>query len=158
MTTQQLRLTVNGQVFEGAVPSHLTLLRWLRETANALEVKDGCREGACGACTVQVDARSVASCTVLAAQVNGASVTTSVGLTNEDGSFGSLQSAFLRHGAAQCGFCTQGMLIVADELLSREPSPTRDEIREAIHGNLCRCTGYNAIVDAIEDASREVLA
>lgn len=158
MSTQQLRLTVNGVVFEGSYPSHLTLLRWLREVAHALEVKDGCSEGACGACTVQVDGRTVASCTVLATQVNGAAVTTSRGLLAGDGSFGELQSAFLRHGAAQCGFCTQGMLMVADELLQMSPSPTRAEIRDAIHGNLCRCTGYNAIVDAIEDASQEVVA
>ncbi len=156
MGAEPVRLTVNGVEFETQSPPHLTLLRWLRELAYAYEVKGGCNEGACGACTVLVDGRSVASCTVLASQVNGSEITTSRGLRAADTSLGDLQAAFLRHGAAQCGFCTQGMLVVAHELLADNPTPSRETIRDSLRGNLCRCTGYTAIIDAVEDASREV--
>ncbi len=152
MKQQPVTITVNGQPITGDVPAHHSLMRWLRESAHAYEVKEGCGEGVCGACTVLVNGRSVASCCLLVAQVNGSDVMTSRGLLASDGSLGSLQDSFWSAGAAQCGFCTQGMLMMAHELLESEPRPSRATIREALHGNLCRCTGYQAIVDAIENA------
>ena len=152
MSQEPVTLTLNGQTIIGDVPAHHSLLRWLRDSAHAYEVKEGCGEGVCGACTVLVNGRSVASCCVLAAQVKGAEIVTSRGLLAADGSFSALQNSFWSTGAAQCGFCTQGMLMAARELLDSEPRPSRATIREALHGNLCRCTGYQPIVDAIENA------
>lgn len=154
MSVETVVITVNGRTIDTEVPAHYSLLRWLRASVHAYEVKEGCGEGVCGACTVLVDGRSVASCCVLAAQVNGADVTTSRGLIAADGSLGTLQEAFWVAGAAQCGFCTGGMMTAAHELLESEATPSREMIREALHGNLCRCTGYQAIVDAVEAASK----
>jgi aerobic carbon-monoxide dehydrogenase small subunit len=148
-------LTVNGRRISRSAGSHLTLLRWLRDVAGVTDPKYGCGEGVCGACTVLLDGRPVSSCIVLAAQVDGAKVLTAVGLANADGSFNALQEAFHVHHAAQCGFCTPGMLICATALLEAAEASTREAIREALHGNLCRCTGYAPIVDAIE-AARDV--
>ncbi len=145
----ELTLTLNGRRVTRAGPGHLTLLRWLRDVLGAHEVKQGCGEGVCGACTVLVDGELVSSCLVLAAQVDGAEVRTAAGLLEAGGELGELQRAFLEHGAAQCGFCTPGMLLAATELLARGQPVDRAGIREALHGNLCRCTGYRAIVDAV---------
>lgn len=147
-----LIMTVNGRRVERSGGAHLSLLRWLRELAGVTDPKYGCGEGICGTCTVLVDGLPVSSCIVLAAQVDGAQVTTAAGLTDRDGSLGALQQAFHRHHAAQCGFCTPGMLMCATALLADRRVRSRDEIREALHGNLCRCTGYGPIVDAIEEA------
>ena len=147
-------ITVNGLEVRGPVPAHHTLLTWLRNHA-FYEVKEGCGEGVCGACTVLLNGRTVASCTLLALKAEGGHVTTSRGLLGDDGTLHSLQDAFWAAGAAQCGFCTQGMLMAAYELLVTNPRPSTDEIREALHGNLCRCTGYQAIVDAVRAASLE---
>jgi carbon-monoxide dehydrogenase small subunit len=146
-------LVVNGTPVTRTAGGHLTLLRWLRDVADVTDPKYGCGEGVCGACTVLVDGEPVSGCIVLAAQVDGAQVTTAAGLCEPDGSLGPLQRAFHEHHAAQCGFCTPGMLLCAAALLRDADHPlSRDEIREGLHGNLCRCTGYAPIVDAIEAA------
>jgi len=141
-------LTVNGREVERTRPAQLTLLRWLRE-AGFVETRLGCGEGVCGACTVLVDGRAVASCLALAVQVDGSEIRTAAGLSQDDGSMGGLQRAFLDHGAVQCGFCTSGMLVTAAELVESGEPLDRDRVVAALEGNLCRCTGYDGIVDAI---------
>lgn len=145
-------LTLNGRPLSAEAPAHYTLLRWLRDRAAAYEVKEGCGEGVCGACTVLVDGLAVSSCCLLAAQLDGAEVCTVRSLASQDGNLDSLQQCFWEAGASQCGFCTPGMLLAATALLSGGNRPTNLEIREALHGNLCRCTGYQAIVDAVTRA------
>jgi carbon-monoxide dehydrogenase small subunit len=125
-----------------------TLLEVLREEFGATEVKEGCDEGVCGTCTVLLDGESINACTVLAVQVAGRSVTTVKGLA-AGGERHPLQRRFLEHGASQCGFCTPGMLLVADEFVRHHPDAGREEIRKALAGNLCRCTGYAKILDAV---------
>lgn len=147
-----LTFTVNGRQVTASGAPHLSLLRWLRDVAHVTDPKYGCGEGVCGACTVLVDGEPASSCIVLAAQVTGASITTASGLGEEDGSLSSLQRAFHEHHAAQCGFCTPGMIVAAAALMSDGRRRSRDELREALHGNLCRCTGYGPILDAIESA------
>ena len=147
-----ITLTVNGREVSRTAGAHLTLLRWLRDVAGVTDPKYGCGEGICGSCTVLVDGQPVSSCLVLAAQVDGAAVTTAAGLLEADGSLGLLQRAFHEKHAAQCGFCTPGMLMAAAAALADGRRRSRQEIREELHGNLCRCTGYGPIVDAIEMA------
>ena len=143
---------VNGRRVRATVPATETLLEFLRERAGAVEVKQGCGKGDCGTCTVMLDGQAVKSCLVLAAQADGKEVQTVKGLG--EGELGRrLQESFVRKGAIQCGFCTPGMIVAAAALLGKNPRPGRQEIREAISGNLCRCTGYKKIVDAIEDAA-----
>ncbi len=139
---------VNGQALTIEVPASETLLRVLRDSG-CWEVKEGCSEGVCGTCTVLLDGRPVSSCLVLAPSVQGRSVTTVRGLT-EDDRLHPLQEAFVRHGAIQCGFCTPGMVLTALAFLERTPHADRDAIRNALAGNLCRCTGYVKILDAVE--------
>ncbi|MFV1960524.1 MAG: (2Fe-2S)-binding protein [Acidimicrobiia bacterium] len=148
MTEITLTLNINGRDVTRAAPAHYSLLRWLRDAASVFDVKYGCGEGVCGTCGVLVDGVSVSSCIVLAAQVAGKNVTTLVGL-GVDGELGPIQEAFVDHGASQCGFCTPGMVLAAHELLSSGEVLDRAQIRQALHGNLCRCTGYQAIVEAI---------
>jgi carbon-monoxide dehydrogenase small subunit len=155
MDQVEVSLTVNGRSITRVAGGHLTLLRWLRDEAGFTDPKYGCGEGICGTCTVLVDGEPVSSCLVLAAQADGAEVLTASGLTNADGSLTRLQEAFHLHHAAQCGFCTPGMLMCATAILASGEELSRDEIREALHGNLCRCTGYGPIVDAIQTAQRE---
>ena len=145
-------LTVNGRRVTRLTGGHMTLLRWLRDEADVVDPKYGCGEGVCGACTVLVDGEPASACIVLAAQCEGAEITTAAGLTGDDGALSPLQDAFHRHHAAQCGFCTPGMLMCASAIIADGGVRSRDEIREELHGNLCRCTGYQQIVDAIEDA------
>jgi len=147
-------LVVNGTQVTRTAGAHLSLLRWLRDLANITDPKYGCGEGVCGSCTVRVDGVRVYSCLVLAVQVDGADVETAAGLTGPDGELGVLQRAFHEHHAAQCGFCTPGMLMAASSLLddAGERRLSRSEIREGLHGNLCRCTGYGPIVDAVQAA------
>jgi aerobic carbon-monoxide dehydrogenase small subunit len=147
-------LIVNGERVTRSAGAHLSLLRWLRDVASVTDPKYGCGEGICGSCTVLVDGAPVSACIVLAAQVDGSRVETAAGLTDPDGSLSPLQRAFHEHHAAQCGFCTPGMLMSAASLLTEAGGRrlSRGEIREGLHGNLCRCTGYGPIVDAVQAA------
>lgn len=146
-------LVVNGTPVIRTAGGHLSLLDWLREAAGVTDPKYGCGEGICGACTVLVDGEPASACIVLAAQVDGADITTASGLCEPGGSLSPLQRSFHQHHAAQCGFCTPGMLLCAHAMLRDAGRRlTRAEIREGLHGNLCRCTGYTDIVDAIEAA------
>ena len=140
---------INGRAREVDVRPGETLLEMLRDTLGIFDVKEGCDEGVCGACTVLLDGRPVSSCLVLAAAVRGRAIRTVRGLEREGG-LHPLQEAFVRHGAVQCGFCTPGMLLTALAFLERHPRASRDEVREALAGNLCRCTGYVKILDAVE--------
>jgi carbon-monoxide dehydrogenase small subunit len=148
-------LTVNGRKVTAGSPAHFTLLRWLRDFAGCHDVKYGCGEGVCGTCTVLLDGATASSCLVLAAQVSGAEIRTLAGMSDRSDGLGDIQRAFLVSGASQCGFCTGGMILTAAELLEENSRPTRDEIRRALIGNLCRCTGYQSIVDAVETVAKE---
>lgn len=143
---------VNGRTVRAEVPATRTLLEFLREDLGLTGTKEGCGKGECGACTVLVDGKPVNSCLMLAYQADGKQVVTIEGL-ERDGSLHPIQEAFVAEGAVQCGFCTPGMIMSAKALLDANPSPTRDEIRQAISGNLCRCTGYAKIIRAIEVAA-----
>jgi aerobic-type carbon monoxide dehydrogenase small subunit (CoxS/CutS family) len=146
-----IRLQVNGDAKTVGVPAHYTLLEALRYVIGLTGSKQGCDKGDCGACTVLIDGRPILSCITPVWEAEGKSVTTVEGLA-APGRLHPLQEAFEVNGAAQCGFCTPGILMSAAALLERNPSPTRDEIREALSGNLCRCTGYTKIYDAVEMA------
>jgi carbon-monoxide dehydrogenase small subunit len=148
-----VRCTVNGEVIERTVEARRSLADFLREDLSLTGTHVGCEHGVCGACTVLVDGRSARSCLYLAAQLDAASVTTIEGLTPAAGT-SPLQEAFRARHALQCGFCTPGMIVAATELLASHASPTEDDIREALAGNLCMCTGYVNIVRAVEDAAR----
>jgi carbon-monoxide dehydrogenase small subunit len=150
-----LAVTVNDREVRSRVAAETSLLDFLRDH-NFTEVKRGCDHGDCGACTVIMDGRAILSCLTVALQVQGRQVYTVKSLGTWD-KLHPLQEAFVQREALQCGFCTPGMLMTAKALLDKNPQPTREEIREAISGNLCRCTGYNKIVDAIEDAAAAIL-
>jgi len=152
MSNHRITLTINGESEQVDVPSNLTLLQMLREKLVFTGTKNGCMAGECGACTVLLDGEPVNSCLVLAVECDGHTVVTVEGLA-QDGVLDPLQQAIIDHGGVQCGFCTPGMLISARALLNRNPDPTEDDIREALVGNLCRCTGYLRIVDAVQDAA-----
>ena len=151
-TTEIVRLTVNGDVREAGVPSHFTLLETLRYSLGLTGSKQGCDKGDCGACTVLVDSVPTLSCITPVWEAEGCEVTTVEGLATAEGPH-PLQDEFDLSGAAQCGFCTPGILCSAAALLECNTEPSRDEIREALAGNLCRCTGYTKIYDAIEAAA-----
>ena len=151
MMTITVTINVNGADVTRTAPGHFTLLRWLRDEASVFDVKYGCGEGVCGTCTVLLDGRVASSCSVLAAQADGCAVLTLSGL--ESTSATELREAFVEHGAAQCGFCTPGMILTAAELLARGDRLGATRVRHALHGNLCRCTGYQSIVDAILSVS-----
>jgi carbon-monoxide dehydrogenase small subunit len=140
---------LNGRAREADARENQTLLEFLRDTIGAVDVKEGCSEGVCGACTVLLDGRPVSACLVLAPAVRGRAVVTVRGL-QRDGGLHPLQEAFVRHGAVQCGFCTPGMLLTTLAFLERRPDAGREEIRAALAGNLCRCTGYTKILDAAD--------
>ncbi len=146
-----IRFSVNGREVTVSAPPMSRLLDVLREELRLTGAKEGCGEGECGACTVLIDGEAVTSCLVPVIQADGCRVTTVEGLA-DDGRLHPVQEAFLRCGAAQCGICTPGFLVMAKELLDRNPHPSRAEAREALAGNLCRCTGYQKIVDAVTDA------
>lgn len=148
-----VRFVLNGRAVEVSSAPWETLLAVLRDSLGATEVKYGCGEGVCGTCTVLLDGAPINACLVLAVQANGREVTTVRGLSR-DGALHPLQEAFVACEAAQCGFCTPGMLLVAYAFLRDHPRATREQIRAAIAGNLCRCTGYTRIVDAIEACAR----
>jgi carbon-monoxide dehydrogenase small subunit len=140
---------VNGERIDTHAPPRLNLADFLREHLHLTGTHIGCEHGVCGACTVRVNDDIVRSCLMLAVQTHGASVQTIEGLS-DSGEIADLQEAFRARNALQCGYCTPGMLIAAQDLLKQQPAPSRDEIREHLSGNYCRCTGYHAIVDAIE--------
>ena len=147
-----IRVTVNGERVEARVEPRTHLIDFLREHLDLTGSHAGCEHGVCGACSILVDGQMVRGCLMLAVQADGASVQTIEGLT-ESGAIAALQEAFVAHNALQCGYCTPGMLVAASELLRANPDPSREEIREGISGNYCRCTGYHAIVEAVLSAA-----
>ncbi|MBO6867142.1 MAG: (2Fe-2S)-binding protein [Thalassococcus sp.] len=149
MSKMHVKLNVNGQEVEGLAEPRTLLIHFLRENLNITGPHIGCETSHCGACTVDLNGKSVKSCTVFVAQANGSDVTTVEGLTNDDGSLGVIQEMFREHHGLQCGFCTPGMITRAHRLLQENPSPTEEEVRFGMAGNLCRCTGYQNIVKAI---------
>lgn len=146
---QEIELKVNGELFRVRVETCRTLLEVLREHLGLTGTKEGCNKGDCGFCTVLIDGKAVLSCLTLAIEAQGKDILTIEGLSNGD-KLHPIQQAFVDHGAIQCGFCTPGMIMSAKALLDRNPNPTEDEIREGISGNICRCTGYLKIVEAIQ--------
>ena len=151
----RIELTVNGEQRETDVWTGESLLFALRERLGLPGSKNACEQGECGSCSVLLDGQLVCSCLVLAAQADGHQVVTVEGLSGEEGELHPVQDAFVRAGAVQCGFCTPGLVVAAAELLRRSPRPSDDEIREALSGNLCRCTGYVKIFDAVRAAASE---
>lgn len=153
----RLSMTVNGELQEALVDGYKTLLEALREDLNLTGTKHGCELGECGACAVLVDGEPVLSCLTLAIECDGRAVTTIEGLA-QGNELHPLQAAFATLGAAQCGYCTPGILLTAKALLDRHPRPSRERIAEALSGNLCRCTGYLQIMEAVEDAAEKCAA
>jgi carbon-monoxide dehydrogenase small subunit len=154
MAFHRITLTINDETELVDVPSHMTLLQMLRERLALTGTKNGCAAGECGACTVMLNGEPVNSCMVLAVECDGASIITVEGLA-DDGRLDPVQEAIVEQGGVQCGFCTPGILISARALLNRSPHPGDTEIREALVGNLCRCTGYLRIIEAVKSAGRE---
>ena len=150
--TVELAVTVNGRSRNVAIEAHHTLLEVLRADLGLTGTKECCLVGECGACTVILDGRSVDACLVLALEADGAAITTVEGLAR-DGELDPIQTAFLDHGAAQCGFCIPGQLVSARALLATNPHPTRAEVEDGLAGNLCRCAGYEQIIEAVLDAA-----
>jgi carbon-monoxide dehydrogenase small subunit len=154
MKTYLIEIKLNKELKEVEVTAQETLLEILRNKLGAIDVKDGCGKGDCGACAVLLDGKAVNSCLTLALQANGKEVTTLRGIGNEKNPH-PIQNSFVKHGAVQCGFCTAGMVVIAKAFLNQNQNPSRQEIREAISGNLCRCTGYEKIIDAIQNMALE---
>ncbi len=155
MSTRTVCITINGEVFEDTVPIRMLLTDFIRERAGLTGTHVGCTyEGVCGACTVQLDGAAVKSCLILAVQADGRAVTTVEGLAS-NGELSPLQKAFNEHHALQCGFCTPGILMNMAEFIDKHPNPTDEEIRSALIGNLCRCTGYVHIVEAVRAAAQQ---
>ncbi len=153
MATHKISLTVNGVLEQAEVPSNMVLLTLLRERLGLTGAKNGCAAGECGACTVIMDGEPVNSCLVLAVEADGSEIVTVEGLSSESG-LDPLQEAMIEVSGTQCGFCTPGVLISARAFLDRTPSPSEDEIKEALRGNLCRCTGYVRIVESVKIAAK----
>jgi carbon-monoxide dehydrogenase small subunit len=151
----RLSLVVNAEPVEVLVEDYKTLLEVLREDLNLTGTKHGCELGECGACAVLVEGEPILSCLALAAEIQGRHITTVEGLTT-NGQLHPLQEEFADRGAAQCGYCTPGILVTAKALLDNEPAPTPDRIREALSGNLCRCTGYHQIIEAVHAAAAQL--
>ena len=152
---QRVSLNINGSPYELMVWPSQTLLETLRENLKITGTKEGCGEGECGACTVLLDSKPVNSCLVLAVEADGAEIVTIEGLSDNE-NVDPIQEAFIEKGAVQCGFCTPGFILSAKALLDQNPKPIVEEIMQGIAGNLCRCTGYKQIIDAIQDASRKL--
>jgi aerobic carbon-monoxide dehydrogenase small subunit len=160
MTTQarktQVRMTVNGSEVEGLVEPRTLLIHFIRENLHLTGTHIGCETTHCGACTVDLNGMSVKSCTIFAVQAEGAEITTIEGMANPDGTLSALQEGFRQMHGLQCGFCTPGMIMRAHRLLQENPNPSEEEIRFGISGNLCRCTGYQNIVKAIQYAAAKI--
>ena len=156
--SRAISVTVNGTRRDAEVPVRLTLADFLRQRLELTGTHLGCEHGVCGACTVLLDGRAVRSCLLLAVQANGRDITTVEGLAPRTGGLHPLQEAFRQHHGLQCGFCTPGVLTTLVEFLRENPDPTADEVRIAISGNLCRCTGYQSIVEAALDAAKRLRA
>lgn len=152
---KKIELNVNGEMHNVEIEEDMRLIDVLRDKLGLIGTKEGCGEGECGACTVIMDGETVASCLVMAFQAEGKEIITIEGLGDEN-KIDPIQQAFLDEGAVQCGFCIPGMVLSAKALLDKNLSPNRSEIREAISGNLCRCTGYNKIVNAVEKAAKDL--
>ena len=150
---KKINLKINGKTYNVEIEEDMRLLDVLRDKLGLTGTKEGCGEGECGACTVIIDGKTVNSCMVLAFQAEGKDIITIEGMTSEKGVH-PIQQAFLDEGAVQCGFCIPGMVLSAKVLLDKKPQPSKEDIRESISGNLCRCTGYNKIASAIEKASK----
>jgi len=151
----EVTIRINGELRTASAPPETTLLKLLRESFNLAGAKLGCDVGDCGACTVIVDGKPVNACLMLAGQADGREVLTIEGLATRD-ALHPLQRAFEDHASLQCGFCGPGVILSAKALLDENPDPTRNEIRDAIAGNLCRCTGYTKMIEAVQDAAREL--
>jgi aerobic carbon-monoxide dehydrogenase small subunit len=156
MSLHEITVTVNGREHRAQVPARLTLVDFLRDTLRLTGTHAGCEHGVCGACSVLLDGRPMRSCLIFAVQADGCAITTVEGLAPGREGLSILQDSFWEMHALQCGFCTPGMLIAAHALLQETLSPSEEEIREAIGGNLCRCTGYKQIVDAVELAAERL--
>lgn len=156
MGIHRINLTINGEREKVDAPSNLTLLQLLREKIALTGTKNGCMSGECGACTVLMNGEPVNSCMVLAVECEGAQIVTVEGLAH-DHQLDPVQEAIIAHGGVQCGFCTPGILISARALLNRNPKPSEADIRSALVGNLCRCTGYLRIIDAVKDAAQRAV-
>jgi carbon-monoxide dehydrogenase small subunit len=154
MTKGRVEITINGRSHVGEAPQRMTLVDYLRDVLNLTGTHAGCEHGVCGACTIRFDGEPVRACLMFAVQADGHEISTVEGLIREDGSLSVLQDSFWETHALQCGYCTPGMLMTASALLDENPAPSREDIREAISGNLCRCTGYQQIVEAIELAAK----
>ncbi|MCF7797293.1 MAG: (2Fe-2S)-binding protein [Lentisphaeria bacterium] len=149
-----LEVIINGRHIRASIPTHLRLLDFLRENLRLTGAKEVCGEGECGACTVLLDGKAVNSCLILAAECHGATILTVEGLQSAAG-MDDLQEAFIRDHAVQCGYCIPGMILSAEELLTHTPHPDREQIRHALAGNICRCTGYQKVVDAVENSAKK---
>jgi carbon-monoxide dehydrogenase small subunit len=158
MPDRSIRLTVNGAEHAATVATRTLLVNLLRDTLNLTGTHIGCDTSQCGACAVLLNGEAVKSCTVLAVQADGASITTIEGLAPAEGQFHPVQQAFWDEHGLQCGFCTPGMIISAHQLLQRNPNPTEEDIRHGLEGNFCRCTGYQNIVSAVQAAARQLSA
>lgn len=157
MAFHKINVTVNNEHEQVVVPSNMTLMQMLRESLALTGTKNGCSAGECGACTVMLNGEPVNSCMVLAVECDGANIVTVEGLAS-DKQLDPIQEALIREGGVQCGFCSPGVLITSRALLDRNPDPSEDEIREALVGNLCRCTGYVRIIEGVKAAAKVQLA
>ena len=151
--THSITLKINGTIYEHEVEPRLLLIHYLREVVGLTGPHIGCETSLCGACTVEVDGLAVKSCTMFAVQADGANIVTIEGLAT-DGKLHAMQEAFWNQHGAQCGFCTPGMIMASKQILERNPNPTEEEIRHGIEGNICRCTGYQHIVNAVRAAAK----
>ncbi len=145
-----ITFNLNDEIISRDIDPSMRLIDFLRDNLGITSIKEGCSEGECGACTIIFNGRAVTSCTMFAGQINGGSILTLEGLSKH-GELDKIQKSFIENGAIQCGFCTSGMILSVKALLMKNPKPTLDEIKEAIAGNLCRCTGYNKIIKAVQD-------
>ena len=152
----QISVEVNGRTLNAQVPARLSLVDWLREELRLTGTHVGCEHGICGACSIMLDGEPVRSCLMFAVQADGHRVTTVEGLAQADGKLSVLQDSFCEAHGLQCGYCTPGMLIASQSLLDKTPNPDEEQIRDAIGGNLCRCTGYRQIVDAVKLAAQRL--